>query len=146
MFGGIVQPVNTPVGLMEFFSKETLIGMRSFPLIFPKVSQAGGLNDSLSDIETFKYRTQVVSVNYEKEEKQDEGEARSSPELAVRFSSTNHSGYGGPNGTDVLLHLCNGAALMLKPAGFFIFEPSTRKQGEEERNSGSSAIDFQLGV
>ena len=29
---------------------------------------------------------------------------------------------GGLNGMDDLLHLCNGAALMLKPAGFFIFE------------------------
>ena len=29
---------------------------------------------------------------------------------------------GGLNGMDVFLHLCNGAALMLKPAGFFIFE------------------------
>ena len=29
---------------------------------------------------------------------------------------------GGLNGMDVLLHLCNGAALMLKPAGIFIFE------------------------
>ena len=34
MFGGVVQPVNKPVGLMEFFSKEALVGMRSFPLIF----------------------------------------------------------------------------------------------------------------
>ena len=38
----------------------------------PKVSQAGGLNDSLSDIVTFKYRSQVVSMNYEKKEKQNE--------------------------------------------------------------------------
>ncbi|XP_030966627.1 uncharacterized protein LOC115987257 isoform X2 [Quercus lobata] len=29
---------------------------------------------------------------------------------------------GGLNGMDDLLHLCNGAALMLRPGGFFIFE------------------------
>ena len=29
---------------------------------------------------------------------------------------------GGLNDMGVLLHLCNGAALMLKPAGIFIFE------------------------
>ena len=28
----------------------------------------------------------------------------------------------GLNGMDGLLHLCNGAALMLRPGGFFIFE------------------------
>ncbi|KAL4597938.1 hypothetical protein ACB092_11G024200 [Castanea dentata] len=35
---------------------------------------------------------------------------------------------GGLNGMDVLLHLCNVAALMLKPAGFFIFEINGEKQ------------------
>uniref|UniRef100_A0A7N2LL15 Uncharacterized protein n=1 Tax=Quercus lobata TaxID=97700 RepID=A0A7N2LL15_QUELO len=35
---------------------------------------------------------------------------------------------GGLNGMDVLLHLCNGAALMLKPAGFLIFEISSTKK------------------
>ena len=29
---------------------------------------------------------------------------------------------GGLDGMDDLLHLCNGAALMLRPGGFFIFE------------------------
>ena len=29
---------------------------------------------------------------------------------------------GSLNGMDDLLHLCNGAALMLRPGGFFIFE------------------------
>ncbi|RVW78508.1 Release factor glutamine methyltransferase [Vitis vinifera] len=29
---------------------------------------------------------------------------------------------GGVDGIDALLHLCNGAASMLKPGGFFIFE------------------------
>ena len=29
---------------------------------------------------------------------------------------------GGLNGMDDLLHICNGAALMLRPGGFFIFE------------------------
>ena len=29
---------------------------------------------------------------------------------------------GGINGINDLLHLCNGAALMLRPGGFFIFE------------------------
>lgn len=29
---------------------------------------------------------------------------------------------GGPSGMDDLFHLCNGAASMLKPSGFFIFE------------------------
>lgn len=29
---------------------------------------------------------------------------------------------GGLDGLDDLLHLCNGAALMLKPSGFFAFE------------------------
>ena len=32
----------------------------------PNVSQAGGLNDSLSDSVTFKYRSQVVSMNLKK--------------------------------------------------------------------------------
>ena len=32
---------------------------------------------------------------------------------------------GGVDGIDALLHLCNGAASMLKPGGFFIFEVPT---------------------
>lgn len=31
---------------------------------------------------------------------------------------------GGPNGMNDLIHLCNGAASMLKPGGFFAFEVS----------------------
>lgn len=35
---------------------------------------------------------------------------------------------GGPNGMDDLLHLCHGAASMLKPGGFFAFETNGKKQ------------------
>ncbi|XP_052207330.1 uncharacterized protein LOC127811469 isoform X3 [Diospyros lotus] len=35
---------------------------------------------------------------------------------------------GGPNGMDNLLHLCRGAATMLKPRGFFAFETNGEKQ------------------
>ncbi|KAJ9672902.1 hypothetical protein PVL29_026241 [Vitis rotundifolia] len=35
---------------------------------------------------------------------------------------------GGVDGIDALLHLCNGAASMLKPGGFFIFETNGEKQ------------------
>ncbi|XP_010245783.2 PREDICTED: uncharacterized protein LOC104589232 [Nelumbo nucifera] len=37
---------------------------------------------------------------------------------------------GGENGMDDLLHLCKGAALMLKPGGFFAFETNGEKQCE----------------
>ncbi|KAJ6702755.1 hypothetical protein OIU85_028786 [Salix viminalis] len=35
---------------------------------------------------------------------------------------------GGASGMDYLLHLCNGAAAMLKPGGFFAFETNGEKQ------------------
>ncbi|KAG4947622.1 hypothetical protein JHK87_043629 [Glycine soja] len=35
---------------------------------------------------------------------------------------------GGTDGMDALLHLCDGAALMLKPAGFFAFETNGEQQ------------------
>jgi release factor glutamine methyltransferase len=35
---------------------------------------------------------------------------------------------GGASGIDYLLHLCNGAAAMLKPGGFFAFETNGEKQ------------------
>ncbi|KAL4597960.1 hypothetical protein ACB092_11G026200 [Castanea dentata] len=35
---------------------------------------------------------------------------------------------GGLNGMDDLFHLCNGASLMLRPGGFFIFETNGEKQ------------------
>ncbi|XP_059666628.1 uncharacterized protein LOC132312318 [Cornus florida] len=37
---------------------------------------------------------------------------------------------GGANGMDDLLHLCNSAASMLKPGGFFAFETNGEKQGK----------------
>lgn len=37
---------------------------------------------------------------------------------------------GGTSGMDSLLHLSNGAALMLKPGGFFVFETNGEKQCE----------------
>ncbi|KAL5159917.1 Release factor glutamine methyltransferase [Glycine soja] len=37
---------------------------------------------------------------------------------------------GGTDGMDALLHLCDGAALMLKPAGFFAFEDDGEIEGD----------------
>ncbi|KAK7324299.1 hypothetical protein VNO77_27832 [Canavalia gladiata] len=56
---------------------------------------------------------------------------------------------GGIDGMDALLHLCDGAALMLKPGGFFAFETNGEQQCRAlvdymEKNRSGSLCNFEI--